>query len=467
MADYDYEVAVVGGGSAGYAAARTAANADLRTVVIEGGSEVGGLCILRGCMPTKALLYAAEVKHLAQHPETWGIKSRGVTFDLANVMARKDAMIRDFAGHRVTQLTEATFDFVRANARFIDPHTVVLDDGKKISSRHFIIATGSSVAPPPAEAAFLSGIHYLTSDEALNLERLPKSMIVLGGGAVAVEFAQFFARFDVQTTVVQRGTRLLKEFDMDAAGVLEKVFQRERITLFTNSTLTGASSEGGSKRVSILHQGRDVSIVAEQVLFALGRVPNTASLDLARAGVATDGLRIVTNEGMQTSVPHIYAAGDCASPYEIVHLAVLQGEIAARNIATPSRPRRMNYRLLTEIVFTEPQMAKVGLTEKEALSRKIPYMAASYSFADHGKSMIMGTLEGFVKLLADPVSGEMLGGACVGPVGGELIHVLMVAMDKRMNVREFASLPFYHPTLTEIWSYPAEELADRIGLPHA
>ena len=460
MSNFDYDVAVIGGGSGGYAAARTAAGAGLKTVVIEGGREVGGLCILRGCMPTKALLFAAEVKHLAQHPEAWGLQTREVTFDFAKVMARKNAMVKDFADHRTHQLNAGAFKFIRAEARFTDPHTLALSNGETLTARNVVIGTGSVVTPP--EQPFIRDLDYLTSDSALELKQLPKSIIVLGGGAVAVEFAQFFARFDVKVTLIQRSRHVLHDFDSDAAHVLETVFRREGIEVFTDTEMTGALQRDGRKRISFLHQGKEKEVEAEEVLYALGREPNTATLGLAQAGVITDHGRIITNEKMQTSAPHIYAAGDCTGPHEIVHLAVLQGEIAARNIVKPQAPHRMDYRLLTSVVFTEPQIAVVGLTEKEALARNIPYMASSYLFADHGKAMIMEAKDGFVKLLADPGTGEIIGGACAGPMGGELIHEIIAAMQKRMTVAELACMPHYHPTLAEIWTYPAEELAEKI-----
>lgn len=457
MKQFDYDVAIVGGGSGGYAAARTAANADLRTVVIEGGREVGGLCILRGCMPTKALLYAAEVKHLAQHPDAWGIHSQKVTFDFAKVMARKNALIQDFANYRQQQLTEATFKFIRARARFTDPHTLALSNGETLTAKNFVISTGSVVAPSPVP--FLDDIGYITSDDALTLTKLPKSLIVLGGGSVAVEFAQIFARLDVKVTLIQRSPYVLHEFDIDATDELEKVFRREGINLYTNTKLTGAARKNGLKQISFLQGGKTVEVEAEEVLFALGRIPNTAGLGLENTGVKLEGCCIVSNEEMRTSVPHIYAAGDCTGPYEIVHLAVLQGEAAGNNIACPEKPKRMDYRLASSIVFTEPQVASVGLTEKAALLEKIPYRAAKYPFADHGKSLIMEAKDGFVKLLANPQTGEIIGGCCVGPSGGELLHEIIVAMYKRMTVHELAAVPHYHPTLAEIWTYPAEELA--------
>ena len=481
MKQFNFDVAVIGGGSGGYAAARTAAGAGLRTVVIEGGGEVGGLCILRGCMPTKALLYAAEVKHLAEHAGTWGVRAGKVGFDFKKVMARKNAQIKDFADFRVQQLNAGKFKFIRANAQFVDAHTVELSWERrlpagvfqekqspagsqrcqKLTAKHFIIATGSSVAPSPLPQ--LDNIGFITSDDALALKRLPKSLIVLGGGAIACEFAQFFARFGVKVTLIQRSGHVLKEFDADAGMEIEKVFRRENIRVFTGTKLLDAKRSGKLKTISFEQNGKTISVSAEEILFALGRVPNTASLGLENAGVKIEGARIIADEFMRTSAPHIYAAGDCTGPHEIVHIAIQQGETAIQNIVKPKSPRRMDYRLLISVVFTEPQVAFVGLTEKEAVTRKIPFLAASYPFNDHGKSLIMEAKDGFVKLLADPKSGEILGGACVGPVGGELIHEIVAAMAKRMTVQELAAMPHYHPTLAEIWTYPAEELAEQIS----
>jgi pyruvate/2-oxoglutarate dehydrogenase complex dihydrolipoamide dehydrogenase (E3) component len=460
-AKFDYDLAVIGGGSGGYAAARTAAADGLKTVVLEGGEEVGGLCILRGCMPSKALLYAAEVLHLASHADLWGIRADNVTFDFAQVMARKNALIKDFADYRRQQLAGGKFKFLRALARFADPHTLELSTGDKLTAANFVIATGSVVAPPPLPQ--LEDVGYLTSDTALSLARLPKSLIVLGGGPVAVELAQFFARFHVRVTLVQRSAHVLSKLDDDTTGELEKVFRREGITLYTSTKLLDARRVGGGKEVALEHNGQTVRVRAEEILFALGRVPNIASLGLEDIGVQVEDRRIVTNDQMQTSLPHIYAVGDCTGLNEIVHIAIQQGEVAAHNAAHSDRMKQMDYRLLTEVVFTEPQVAVVGLTEKSARAASRPYLAASYPFSDHGKSLIMEAKDGFVKLLADPASGEIIGGCCVGPVGGELIHEIIAAMHKRMTVHELAAMPHYHPTLAEIWASPAEELADKCG----
>lgn len=459
-ARFDYEVAVIGAGSGGYAAARTAAAAGLKTVVIEGGERVGGLCILRGCMPTKALLYAAEVMHLASHPQTWGIHVEDVSFNFSQVMARKNALVKEFADYRQQQLEHGKFTFVRARARFTDSHTIELSNGHQLTAAHFILATGSTVAPSPLQQLDEAG--YLTSDSALELTRLPRSLIVLGGGAVAVEFAQFFVRFGVHVTMVQRSPHILHEFDNDAAAVLETVFRREGIRLYTGTRLHDARRAGQQKEVAFEHEGRTVRVHGEEIFYALGRKPNIAKLNLEKTGVALEFGRIVTDGFMQTSVPHIYAAGDCTGLHEIVHIAVQQGETAAHNIANPRKMKGMDNRLLTEVIFTEPQIASVGLNEKSAHVANVPFVSASYPFNDHGKSMIMNTTDGFVKLLAHPETGEIIGGSCAGPLAGELIHEIIAAMHKRMTVHELAAMPHYHPTLAEIWTYPAEELAGEI-----
>ncbi len=460
-ASHDFDVAVIGGGSGGYAAARTTAAAGLKTAVIEGGDEVGGLCILRGCMPTKALLYAAEVAHLARQASTWGVSIPQVTIDLPKVMERKDAMIREFADYRRGQLTDGRFEFIRDRASFEDAHTLRLASGGRISARHIVVATGSVIAPPPL--ADLARIDCLTSDDALKLEHLPASIIVLGGGPIALEFAQFFARMGVETTVIQRSPQVLKSFDPDAAQTLTDAFEAEGIRVITGTRLLSASREGDRRIVRVEHADGQLEVAAEEVFNGLGRSPNTASLSLENADVElTPGGHIRTTQGMRTTAPNIHAVGDCAGPHEIVHVAIQQGEIAAHNIIHPTTPREIDYRVLSTVVFTDPQVAQVGLNEKQASEQGVPFLAESYPFDDHGKSLIMEARHGFVKLLAHRETGEIIGGACVGPVGGDLLHEIIVAMQARMTVRQLAETPHYHPTLAEIWTYPAEELADQI-----
>jgi pyruvate/2-oxoglutarate dehydrogenase complex dihydrolipoamide dehydrogenase (E3) component len=275
---------------------------------------------------------------------------------------------------------------------------------------------------------------------------------------VAVEFAQFFGRFGVEVTLVQRSEHVLSDVDVDAAEVVEKVFRREGIRVLTGTEVVRAEMGEGGKRICFRQDGEERWVEAEEILLAQGRVANTAGLELERAWVDVEKGRILMNEFLQTSVSHIFAAGDCASLYKVVHLAVKQGEVAGWNAAKPEEMRKSDERLAMSIVFTEPQVASVGLTEKEAEKQGVEVVVARYAFADHGKAVLMEATDGFVKLLADAGTGEILGGACVGPHGGELIHEIVVAMAKRMTVRELAEVPHYHPTLAEIWTYPAEEL---------
>jgi pyruvate/2-oxoglutarate dehydrogenase complex dihydrolipoamide dehydrogenase (E3) component len=374
-------------------------------------------------------------------------------------------MVEDFAAFRRRQLKEGPFDFLRAQARFTDAHTLELTGAaagpRCLTARHFIICTGSVPAPPPCPGLEEAG--FLTSDDALSLRAPPRSLAVLGGGPVAVELAQFFCRMDVKVTLIQRSAQLLREADPDPAASLETVLRREGIEIFAPARLTRAFRQGRDKGVEFECNNGAHRVTAEAILAATGRTPNTAGLGLEEIGVRTERGRILATPEMRTSARHIYAAGDCAGPHQIVHIAVEQGEVAAHNILHPRRLRRMDDRLLARVVFTEPQVASVGLTEKEARARGVRFLAARYPFADHGKSLIMEAKDGFVKLLADPKTGEILGGACVGPMGGELIHEIIAAMSARMTARQLAAMPHYHPTLAEIWTYPAAELAERIN----
>lgn len=458
----EYDVAIIGGGSAGYAAARTSADAGLRTALIEGAKEIGGLCILRGCMPSKALLWAAEVRHTIRASEIWGMKPDVADFDWQRVMARKASLIQEFADYRRQQLTSGRFDFVTGNAHFDDPHTVSLSTGRKVRARNFIISTGSVIPEPPLPQ--LETIGAMSSDEALELPALPRSLVILGGGTVALEFAQLFRRFDVDVTLIQRSAHVLSGTDLDISTTIEDALRSEGVRLFTDTELVDARCEEKSSVVHFRQAGELHQVRGDRVLVALGRTPNTRRLGLEEIGVTMENHRIVTDSQMRSSVGHIYAAGDCTGPHDIVHIAIQQAEIAAHNIAQPERPRTMDDRLLIKVVFTDPQIATVGLTENVAKRKDIPYLTASYHFNDHGKSLIMEAKRGFVKLLADPETGEILGGACVGPCGGELIHEIVAAMHGHLTVRDLASMPHYHPTLAEIWTYPAEELAGQVGL---
>ena len=473
-----YDFVVLGGGSAGYAAARTAADLGLRTAVVEGGREVGGLCILRGCMPSKTMIESANRFVSIRRAREFGLRAEDVRVVGPEILARKRRLIKEFADYRAGQLEQGKFDFIRGLARFTGEHRVALRTVEgigdappppaEIEARSFLIATGSRVADVPIPGLEETG--YLTSDDILEMDNYPASVLILGAGAIGLEAAHQLAGLGVEVSVVQRCGQIMRDADADLAGALQQALVRQGVRFHCGTHLVRAELDAatGQKRVWYERDGAMHSHAAQEILFALGRQPCTASLDLHHAGVQTGGRdAVVTGPDQRSSKKHIFAAGDVCGPYEIVHIAIQQAEVAARNAARHlgklgGMPEQTDYRLKLFALFTEPQMATVGLSEKEAKAKGIDCVAATYAFEDHGKALVRGETDGFVKLVADRKSGEIIGGAVVGPEAAELIHEIVVAMHFRATVAALAAVPHYHPTLSEIWTYPAEELA---GLP--
>lgn len=460
----NFDFVIVGGGSAGYAAARTAAGLGLKTAVIEGGKDVGGLCILRGCMPSKTLIESANRYLTLRNAEEFGLRAGEIGFRGDEIIARKRRLIKEFADFRREQLETGKFEFVRGLAEFQDAHTLLVKglDGSEttITSRAFLISTGSVVSAPPIPG--LAGC--LTSDDVVDMAEIPESLIVLGAGPVALEMAHYFAALGRDVTVIQRSGQFLSGIDEDVAKVVEDVFRKRGIKVFTHTKLEKIERTANGTSVTFEHEGEEKTVEAAAVLNALGRTPNTARLALDKAGVETRGAGIKANLHQQTTTSHIFAAGDCSGPFEIVHIAIEQGELAARNVARVLKNdealESMDYRLKLFAVFTEPKVATVGLSENEATARGQEFLIAKYPFNDHGKSMVMGELDGFVKLIADKATREIIGASVVGPHASELIHEVVVAMRFRATAGQFAAIPHYHPTLSEIWTYPASDLAE-------
>ena len=466
-----YDFAVLGGGSAGYAAARTAHGLGLKTVVIDGAQELGGLCILRGCMPSKTLIESANRNLTLRHAAEFGLSAAVGTVDTAAIRDRKRRLIGEFAGYRQGQLADGRFTLKRGHGSFekVEPDTAHLkveySDGKveTLTAAYVLIATGSTVKVPPVHGLEETG--YWTSDTILDAAEIPSSFIVLGGGAIALEMAHFLEGIGRQVTVLQRSKQVLTGMDADVAKVVEDSFRRRGINVVCGTHLHAAGHTEGRKWVEYAHHGQTQRAEGAEILVALGRQPSVRSLGLDEAGIAHEKRgHITVNEKQQTSQPRVFAAGDVCGPLEVVHLAIQQGETAAKNaallLAGKDPTHCMDYRCKLFGVFTEPQVAAVGLSEEEARAEGIPYHAASYPFNDHGKSMVMGELDGFVKLLAHGETGRLLGGAVVGPEATELIHEIAVAMHLGATAAQLASAPHYHPTLSEIWTYPAEELAE-------
>ncbi|PIX59034.1 MAG: pyridine nucleotide-disulfide oxidoreductase, partial [Verrucomicrobia bacterium CG_4_10_14_3_um_filter_43_23] len=341
-------------------------------------------------------------------------------------------------------------------------NTVELNDSQstQLTADKFLIATGSKIKRHAF--ANLDTIPYLTSDDILELETAPKSIVVLGGGFIACELAQFLNRIGVQVTIIQRSPHLLTNIPEDASRVLEDVFKESGITVYTHTELENIELVDNEVSVIFKHNGKAVNCRAEKVFNALGRSPNTQNLGLENIGVHLRKTgHIETNDYQQTTNPSIYAAGDCASRIEIVHVAILQGECAAKHAFTGTA-EPINYNDLVQIIFTDPQIAIAGILESDLIKRGANYLTASYPFDDHGKSILMKAKWGYVKIFADAITGKILGAECVGKDASELIHSIAVGITLNATVFDLLKTHWYHPTLSEIWAYPLEEIAEQI-----
>jgi pyruvate/2-oxoglutarate dehydrogenase complex dihydrolipoamide dehydrogenase (E3) component len=466
----NFDFVVIGGGSAGYAGARQAASLGLRVALIEGGRDVGGLCILRGCMPSKTVLESANRNLVIQRAREFGLRAEQTGVVPSEILARKRRLVGQFADWRREDLERGPFEFIRGRARFTGEHRIEItplqDSGAayEIEGRAFLVATGSYIANVPVPG--LDEIEYLTSDDVLELSAYPASAIMLGAGAIGLEATHHLSALGSEITVVQRCGQILREADVDLANTLEAALTKRGVHFHCGSHFLRADRTGdGRKRVWYEQHGEEKSVAADEVIAALGRRPFTSPLELHNAGVELSKIGGVrTGLDQRSNRRHIFAAGDVCGPYEIVHLAVLQAELAARNAARQlgkleGAAEEMDYRLKLFVLFTEPELAHVGMSEREAAAAGRDVRVATHKFDDHGKSIVKGETEGFVKLITDRATGEILGGAVVGPAASELIHEVVVAMHFRATAADLASVPHYHPTLSEIWTYPAEELS--------
>jgi pyruvate/2-oxoglutarate dehydrogenase complex dihydrolipoamide dehydrogenase (E3) component len=416
-------------------------------------------------MPSKTLIESANRFRAIGHAGKFGLHVDRAGFDASEIVARKRRLIAEFADYRREQLEDGDFDFLRGNASFINDTTLRIRhlEGleETITAKSFLIATGSELAAPDLPGLAEAGC--LSSDEVLDLANIPESIIVLGGGPVALELAHYLEAFGSRVTIVQRSAQLLKGVDEDAARVVESAFRKRGMEIFTRTKVLRVERKEVTRRVIFEHEGTERVVEATAILNALGRKPKLTGLGLERAGVDFTEEGIAASAHQQTSVANIFAAGDCCGPFEIVHVAIEQGERAARNavrfLKNDSGFESMDYRLKLYVVFTQPQLAVLGLSEAEAKAQGTDHLVSSYPFCDHGKSLVMDETDGFVKLLADKSTREILGAAVVGPDASELIHEVVVAMRFRATAGQLATTPHYHPTLSEIWLYPAEELA--------
>ncbi|MEM7672736.1 MAG: FAD-dependent oxidoreductase [Verrucomicrobiota bacterium] len=455
-----HAIIIIGAGSAGYAAARTAREHVDDVAIVDSSEELGGLCILKGCMPSKTLIYMAEVMHHAKHGKTFGLNIPQVSADMQGVHARKVRLIDDFSSFRKENLQSKKFTLYRQPGRFINENTLELQDGTQLNADKFIVSTGSRIATPPIPG--LRETPHWTSDDVLDIDFLPESIIILGGGIVACELSQFLSRMGTQVTQIQRSKQVLTDMDSKAVNIVQKAMRDEGINLITGTAISLIQKTEGLYEVTYEHQGATKTARAQHLFNALGRVPNTVGLDLQNAGVSCQpGGQIETDPYQMTSNPNIYAAGDVSGPDEVVHVALKQGETAARHaLGVDTAP--MSYAMPLGVIFTDPQLARIGPSDQELIAQGHDIVTADFPFDDHGKSMLMEALYGYVKLVADRNTGKLLAAECVGKDGGELLHMMTVPVQLGLTVHDLKGLDWYHPTLAEIWEYPLEDILEEI-----
>ncbi|HTX55943.1 MAG TPA: dihydrolipoyl dehydrogenase [Candidatus Acidoferrales bacterium] len=461
METFEYDLVVVGAGSGGYAAARTARDLGANVALVDHG-PLGGLCILRGCMPSKTFIASSDAIQAVRESRALGVRFEGdPTPDMAFIARRKRALVKDFADYRIAGIE--SFPLYQGQARFVSDGALEVGENTRLHARSFIVATGSVVTP--SQIPGLAETGYLDSDAVLELEHIPSSVAVLGGGYTACELGQFLARMGARTTILIRGDHLLSSLDDDVGDAITKYFVEDHIHVVAHAQITRVEKRGSRKVVHYVHEGERLELVVEEVFFAQGRIPNVAGLSLATAGVEHDPVGgIGVDLTLRTNRPNIFAIGDVTGQFLLVHVAIYQGEVAARNAITGSN-EEADYRITSaHTIFCDPQIAHVGLTEKDLERENIPYCVGRYDFAEHGKAMCLNQTRGFVKMMARQVTGEILGATIIGPQASELIHEIIVAMNYHATVEQFMRIPHLHPTLAEIWTYPAEECAAQCGL---
>lgn len=452
------DLVVVGGGSAGHQAAAVGARLGLTVTLVEDAADLGGLCVLRGCMPSKALIATANRRREIKHAADFALKCAEAEVDVERLRQRVSDLVDDFRRSRVEEMEKAAYEIIRGRAAFLGPHRVEVQTRGgaevEIESQAFIIATGSSPVLPEIEG--LSDTPFWTSDDVVKLPFLPARLAVIGGGAIGTECAHLFEGLGSQVTMLVRGGRILQALDEDLAASVTAGASERGVVVRTKTEACRVDHDGRVFHLTL--DGGEV-LEADGLLVATGRKPSLEGLALDRAGVMVEDGRIVIDERSATSSAHVFAAGDCASPWQVVHLAVRQGEAAARNAARFIRNDRqeppMEWRpeLKMLALFTSPEVAMAGATMTEARKRNLDVRETRFDFCDQGKGKILGATHGFAKLVIENGSDRIVGGAVVGPNAVDSIHILQVALDRGMTVVELLDVPFYHPTLAEIWTY--------------
>ncbi len=459
MAQRQYDLLVIGSGAAGSSAVTSMDKKGLRIALVERG-KLGGTCLNYGCDPTKTLLYIANLLYEARHASTYGLDIPESRADWMAIQQRVQNIVIRLRGGTPEEaraaFAEKGIDTLEGEARFLSPREIgVAGNDGTFSAERIIIATGSETLIPPVEGLDEAG--YITNVQAVSLPTLPRRMAIAGGGAIGIEFAQMFHRFGVEVTVLERSPNILDTEDRELADRLCKLLTEEGIRLETNAELKSVRKRADCKLLTVQCGERDQEeLEVDELLIAVGRRAAFASLNLEAAGVKTSKKGIIVDEALRTSVPHIWAAGDVASPYQFTHVASEQGKLAVHN-AFSSEPQPFDDRAIPWGIFTYPPLAHVGKTEQQLQQEHIDYRSACVPFSENERALIDGKTEGLIKLLVD-ARGNILGGHILGTRAGDLLAPIVLAMHASLPVQALASTILPYPTISEIVRMAAEKL---------
>ena len=451
----EIDVAIIGGGPGGYVAAIKAAHLGLKAILVE-KDKLGGVCLNRGCIPTKALVSTAELLNNLQRAGEFGIQVKDYSIDFPAIMKRKD-LIAHRLSSGVEQLMKANqVRLVRGEGQIIEPGKVEITDtaGKKevIKTKNIIIATGSKVMRLPIPGIDSEGV--ITSDEALSLSELPSRMLIIGGGVVGIEFAGIFKVLGVEVTVVEMLPRILLPIDEEISRRLTQLLKRKGIEILTDCKVKEIKKNNQNLEVLVSTSDGEKKLETEKVLLAAGRVPELGNIDVQRLGIELDGKAIKVDEKMRTNIPGIYAVGDVVGKIMLAHVASREGIVAVENIA--GKEVLMDYKVVPNCVFSMPEVASVGLTEEEARKENNNIKVSKFPFMANGKALGMGETEGIVKIIADGDTLELLGVHILGAHASDLIAEGTLALSMEATAFEIANTIHAHPTLAETIAEAAE-----------
>ena len=455
MADKEYDIIFLGAGPAGYQGAIRAAQLGAKVAVVE-EREVGGVCLNRGCIPTKALNASIETLRLLKSSKKFGISSDAVTINFTEMMTRKDKVVSLLRGGVEFLFRERGVDLFKGKGRIINKNSIQVKGNDKIEllkGKALIIATGSRPARPssfPSNSPFV-----LDTEDWFNLRDIPDTLLVIGGGTVGVEFASIFAELGSRVTIVEMMERLLPGEDRDLSAQLERSFKRRKIRIITSAKVDALRYEGERAKV-LLSQGEEIE--ASKILVCTGRLPNTEGIGLEEIGVSCTQDWISVNEKMESNIPGVYAAGDVIGPPLLAHVAFAGGIVAAENAL--GAKKSMDYRAIPHCIFANPELAAVGLTEDEA-REKYPVKVSTFPMKSLGMAQALGEWEGFVKMVAHAETEEVLGVHIMGHQASALIAEAALAIQARLRVKEIEETIHAHPTMSEALLETAQAIHDR------